>query len=84
MRSNWAGTRIQRAATRNPGLAASPDGPRGVNGFSQTFIDCAIAAAAATLLTLIGLHGVKDTHTSAEAFIDPLVDPAAAATQRSG
>ncbi|WP_157356950.1 hypothetical protein [Arthrobacter sp. U41] len=58
MRSNWAGTRAQRAAARNPGLAASPDGPRGVNGFSQAFIVCAIAAAAAALPTLIGLHGV--------------------------
>ncbi|GAA2145231.1 MFS transporter [Arthrobacter humicola] len=44
------------------------------NGFSDAFIVCAIAAAAAALLTLIGLHGVRDTHPAAEAFVDPLVE----------
>jgi EmrB/QacA subfamily drug resistance transporter len=46
------------------------------NGFSDAFIVCAIAAAAAALLTLIGLHGVRDTHPAAEAFVDPLVESA--------
>lgn len=44
------------------------------SGFSQAFIVCALAAAAAALLTLIGLHGVRDTHPSAEAFVDPLAE----------
>ncbi|MGY3380052.1 EmrB/QacA subfamily drug resistance transporter [Arthrobacter sp. TE12231] len=44
------------------------------NGFSDAFIVCAVAAAAAALLTLIGLHGVRDTHPAAEAFVDPLVE----------
>lgn len=69
---------------RTRGLLLAQMDHGGVDGFSQAVIDCTIAAAAAALLTLIGLHGVKDTHTSAEAFIAPLVDPAAAATQRSG
>ncbi|SDO94033.1 drug resistance transporter, EmrB/QacA subfamily [Arthrobacter sp. ok909] len=46
------------------------------NGFSDAFIVCAIAAAAAALLTLIGLHGVRDTHPASEAFVDPLVESA--------
>lgn len=51
------------------------------SGFSQAFIVCAIAAAAAALLTLIGLHGVKDTEPDAEAFVDPLAEsPGAVAT----
>ncbi|QCB95937.1 MFS transporter [Arthrobacter sp. PAMC25564] len=45
------------------------------NGFSQAFLVCAIAAGAAALLTLIGLHGVRDTQPDAEAFVDPLRDP---------
>lgn len=45
------------------------------NGFSQAFIVCAIAAAAAALLTLIGLHGVRDTQPDAEAFVDPALEP---------
>jgi len=45
-------------------------------GFSEAFIVCAIAAAAAALLTLIGLHGVRDTHPAAEAFVDPLLESA--------
>lgn len=44
------------------------------SGFSQAFIVCAIAAAAAALLTLIGLHGVTDTQPDAQAFIDPALD----------
>ena len=45
------------------------------NGFSQAFIVCAFAAAAAALLTLIGLHGVRDNHPDAKAFIDVVPGP---------
>ena len=44
------------------------------SGFSQAFLVCAIAAAAAALLTLIGLHGVRDTQPDVQAFVDPALD----------
>ena len=52
------------------------------NGFSQAFIVCAVAAAAAGLLTLIGLHGVRDTQPDAEAFVDPALESAGGSQTR--
>ena len=41
-------------------------------GFSQAFLLCAVAAFAAALLTLVGLHGVADGHAGPDETADSL------------